>query len=209
MKRRRIKQIAIVVFGGLLAIAIVIAVCNILVVNNAKGRTFDNLSDVPTREIGLLLGTSPITPDGAHNYYFDNRMKAAADLYHAGKIRRILVSGGDYTMTEKHGCDEPTAMRDSLVAHNVPDTCIIEHWQGWRTINSIEAVKNLYDFDSITIISQKYHNERALYQADHFGLDAVGYNAEPSPIKSSRIRNAIREYLGIFRKYTTNCLPMS
>ena len=195
MKRRRIKQIAIVVFGGLLAIAIVIAVCNILVVNNAKGRTFDNLSDVPTREIGLLLGTSPITPDGAHNYYFDNRMKAAADLYHAGKIRRILVSGGDYTMTEKHGCDEPTAMRDSLVAHNVPDTCIIEHWQGWRTINSIEAVKNLYDFDSITIISQKYHNERALYQADHFGLDAVGYNAEPSPIKNSRIRNAIREYL--------------
>ena len=195
MKRRRIKQIAIVVFGGLLAIAIVIAVCNILVVNNAKGRTFDNLSDVPTREIGLLLGTSPITPDGAHNYYFDNRMKAAADLYHAGKIRRILVSGGDYTMTEKHGCDEPTAMRDSLVAHNVPDTCIIEHWQGWHTINSIEAVKNLYDFDSITIISQKYHNERALYQADHFGLDAVGYNAEPSPIKSSRIRNAIREYL--------------
>lgn len=195
MKRRRIKQIAIVVFGGLLAIAIVIAVCNIPVVNNAKGRTFDNLSDVPTREIGLLLGTSPITPDGAHNYYFDNRMKAAADLYHAGKIRRILVSGGDYTMTEKHGCDEPTAMRDSLVAHNVPDTCIIEHWQGWCTINSIEAVKNLYDFDSITIISQKYHNERALYQADHFGLDAVGYNAEPSPIKSSRIRNAIREYL--------------
>ena len=195
MKRRRLKQIAIVVFGGLLAIAIVIAVCNILVVNNAKGRTFDNLSDVPTREIGLLLGTSPITPDGAHNYYFDNRMKAAADLYHAGKIRRILVSGGDYTMTEKHGCDEPTAMRDSLVAHNVPDTCIIEHWQGWRTINSIEAVKNLYDFDSITIISQKYHNERALYQADHFGLDAVGYNAEPSPIKSSRIRNAIREYM--------------
>ena len=194
MKRRRIKQIAIVVFGGLLAIAIVIAVCNILVVNNAKGRTFDNLSDVPTREIGLLLGTSPITPDGAHNYYFDNRMKAAADLYHAGKIRRILVSGGDYTMTEKHGCDEPTAMRDSLVAYGVPDTCIIEHWQGWRTINSIEAVKELYDFDNITIISQKYHNERALYQADHLGVTAIGYNAEPSPIRLNRIKNTIREY---------------
>lgn len=194
MKRRRIKQIAIVVFGDLLAIAIVIAVCNILVVNNAKGRTFDNLSDVPTREIGLLLGTSPITPDGAHNYYFDNRMKAAADLYHAGKIRRILVSGGDYTMTEKHGCDEPTAMRDSLVAYGVPDTCIIEHWQGWRTINSIEAVKELYDFDNITIISQKYHNERALYQADHLGVTAIGYNAEPSPIRRNRIKNTIREY---------------
>lgn len=195
MKNNRTKLLLFIIVGGLLIVVVIIAICNYLVVINAKGRTFDNLADVPSREIGLLLGTSPITPDGAHNYYFDNRIKATADLYHAGKIRRILVSGGDYTMTEKHGCDEPTAMRDSLVAHNVPDTCIIEHWQGWRTINSIEAVKNLYDFDSITIISQKYHNERALYQADHFGLDAVGYNAEPSPIKSSRIRNAIREYL--------------
>lgn len=50
MKRKRIKQITIAIFGGLLTIAIVIVVCNILVVNNAKGRTFDNLSDVPTRE---------------------------------------------------------------------------------------------------------------------------------------------------------------
>ncbi len=189
MKRKRTKQLMVVALGSTLVVTIIIAVCNILVVGNAKGRTFDNISDVPAREIGLLLGTSPITPSGEHNYYFDNRIKATADLYHAGKIRRILVSGGDYTMTEKHGCDEPTAMRDSLVAHNVPDTCIIEHWQGWRTINSIDAVRNLYNFDSITIISQKYHNERALYQADLFGLDAVGYNAKPLPITSSRIRN--------------------
>ena len=194
MKRKRTKQLMVVALGSTLVVTIIIAVCNILVVGNAKGRTFDNISDVPSREIGLLLETSPITPDGVHNYYFDNRIKATADLYHVGKIRRILVSGGDYSMTEKHGCDEPTAMRDSLVSHNVPETCIIEHWQGWRTINSIDAVRNLYDFDSITIISQKYHNERALYQADHFGLDAVGYNAKPSPITISRIRNAIREY---------------
>ena len=97
-------------------------------------------------------------------------------------------------MTEKHGRDEATAMRDSLVAHHVPDTCISEHWQGWRTINSIDAVRNLYDFDSITIISQKYHNERALYQADHLGVTAIGYNAEPSPIRRNRIKNTIREY---------------
>lgn len=194
MLYKRTKQISFIAIGCLLTAVVIIAICNYIVANNAKGRTFDNLADVPSRETGLLLGTSPITPDGVHNYYFDNRIKATADLYHVGKISRILVSGGDYTMTEKHGCDEPTAMRDSLVSHNVPDTCIIEHWQGWRTINSIDAVRNLYDFDSITIISQKYHNERALYQADNFGLNAVGYNAEPSPITSSRIRNTVREY---------------
>ena len=92
MKRKRTKQLMVVALGSTLVVTIIIAVCNILVVGNAKGRTFDNISDVPAREIGLLLGTSPITPSGEHNYYFDNRIKATADLYHAGKIRRILVS---------------------------------------------------------------------------------------------------------------------
>ncbi len=164
------------------------------VVYNAQGRTYDRVLQIPTREIGLLLGTSPITPQGVHNFYFDNRIKAAAELYHAGKIKKILASGGDYSATEKYGCDEPTAMKDSLVAYGVPDSCIIEHWQGWRTLNSIEAVKELYDFDNITIISQKYHNERALYQADHIGIKAIGYNAEPSPIRCSRVKNSVREY---------------
>lgn len=193
---KKIKTKKIVLFAGvcLLVVIGIIMTCHVLVVNNAKGRTYDNLADIPQREIGLLLGTSPITPQGGHNFYFDNRIKAAADLYHSGKIKKILASGGDYSLTEKHGCDEPTAMRDSLVAYGVPDTCIIEHWQGWRTINSIEAVRDLYDFDNITIISQKYHNERALYQADHLGITAIGYNAEPSPIRRNRIKNTIREY---------------
>lgn len=193
---KKIKTKKIVLFAGvcLLVVIGIIVTCHVLVVNNAEGRTYDNLVDIPKKEIGLLLGTSPITPQGGHNFYFDNRIKAAADLYHAGKIKKILASGGDYSLTEKHGCDEPTAMRDSLVAYGVPDTCIIEHWQGWRTINSIEAVRDLYDFDNITIISQKYHNERALYQADYLGITAIGYNAEPSPIRRNRIKNAIREY---------------
>ena len=193
---KKIKTKKIVLFSGvcLLVVIGIIVTCHVLVVNNAKGRTYDNVADIPKKEIGLLLGTSPITPQGGHNFYFDNRIKAASDLYHAGKIKKILASGGDYSLTEKHGCDEPTAMRDSLVAYGVPDTCIIEHWQGWRTINSIEAVRDLYDFDNITIISQKYHNERALYQADHLGITAIGYNAEPSPIRRNRIKNTIREY---------------
>lgn len=194
MKKLIIRKTAII--GGLFFIAVIaiILVCNIIVVTNAGNRTYDNVEDIPQREIGLLLGTSPITPLGARNLYFENRIKAAAELYHAGKIKKIIVSGGDYTTTEKHGYDEPTAMRDSLVVYGVPDTCIIEHRRGWRTLNSIEAVKDFYHLDNITIISQKYHNERALYQADHLGINAIGYNAEPSPIRRNRIKNTIREY---------------
>ena len=96
--------------------------CYIAVVCNASGRTFEKVEDVPHNKVGLLLATSPITPGGGHNFYFDNRIKAADELYKAGKIDYIIASGGDYTSDQDnpHGCDEPAAIRDSLVARGIP-----------------------------------------------------------------------------------------
>ena len=61
-----------------------------------------------------LLATSPITPAGVHNYYFDNRIKAADELYRARQVDYIIASGGDYSRTQNNGCDEPKAILDSL-----------------------------------------------------------------------------------------------
>ena len=195
MKRTLIKRIAIIVSSILAMIAIGIFVCDAIVVHNASGRTFDNVNDVPKREYGLLLATSPITPQGGHNFYFDNRIKSAVELYEAGKVKKIIASGGDYTGQHNgNGCDEPKAILDSLVAKGVPSEAIILDYDGQRTIKSIVNAKEKFGLDSLTLISQKYHNERAIYHADHLGVDAVGYNAEPSPVRRNRIKNTIREY---------------
>jgi len=159
----------------------------------ANGKCYDATSEIPYNKYGLLLGTSPITPQGGHNYYFDNRIKATAELYHNGKIKLIIASGGDYT--EQGGCDELTAMRDSLIAYNIPDSVILSDYKGTRTLNSIMQAKDTYGIDSITIISQEYHNERALYLANHFGLEAVAYNATTPDILDKKIKNGLREYL--------------
>ena len=140
-----------------------------------------------------MLATSPITPGGAHNFYFDNRIKATDELYKAGKIDYIIASGGDYTKDHKFGCDEPAAIRDSLVARGIPEDRIILDYDGTRTLNSIIKAKQVYNLDSVTLISQKYHNERAIYQADKNGIYAIGYNAAPSHIRRNRIKNTIRE----------------
>ncbi len=162
---------------------------------NASGRMFDNVADIPVREYGLLLATSPITPQGGHNYYFDNRIKSAVELYNAGKVKKIIASGGDYTGQHNgNGCNEPKAILDSLVAKGVPAEAIILDYEGQRTIVSIVNAKDKFGIDSLILISQKYHNERAIYQADHLGVDAIAYNAEPSPIRRNRIKNTIREY---------------
>lgn len=171
--------------------------CYIAVVCNASGRTFEKVEDVPHNKVGLLLATSPITPGGGHNFYFDNRIKAADELYKAGKIDYIIASGGDYTKDRNnpHGCDEPASIRDSLAVRGVPADKIILDYEGTRTLNSIVKAKEVYKLDSMTLISQKYHNERAIWQADHYGLHAIGYNAAQSPIRRNRIKNTLRELL--------------
>lgn len=174
------------------AVVLVVVVCNVTVTIKTHDRCYDSIEEIPYNEYGLLLGTSPITPQGDHNYYYDNRIKATAELYHKGKIKRIIASGGDYS--EKGGCNELIAMRDSLIARNVPDSVILLDYKGTRTLNSILEVKNLYNIDNLTIISQKYHNERALYIAENSGIKAVAYNAKTPRIWSKKLKNGLREY---------------
>lgn len=167
--------------------------CYIVVSGNANGKTYEMAKEVQYNKVGLLLGTSPITPQGEHNYYFDNRIQAAAELYHKGRISHIIASGGDYS--RENGCNELTAMRDSLIAHGVPENVITLDDQGLRTLNSIVKAKEIYCLDSVTIISQKYHNERAIWLAEHYGLNAIAYNASTPDITDKRIKNISRELL--------------
>ena len=181
----------IAIFG----VAILVFVCNLIVVWDTNEKTYDSVSRIPHNRVGLLLATSPITPGGAHNFYVDNRIKAAYELYKAGKIDYIIASGGDYTKTQKIGCDEPKSILDSLVARGVPAERIILDYEGTTTRNSIYKAGQIYALDSVTIISQKDHNERAIFLANLCQIKAVGYNAAPSHIRRNRIKNTLREYL--------------
>lgn len=192
MRKRRIILWCLAILG---IFVVFIALCDIMVSRNASGETYDNVDNIPYRKVGLILGTSPISIwTGRRNYYFDARIKAGADLYKAGKVDWIVVSGGYYRNSE-NGYDEPVAMRDSLMKQRVDSTRIILDYDGTRTLNSITKMRDVYGQDSITIISQKYHNERALYQAKHLGIDAIAFNAKTPGRCTSWWRNRGREVL--------------
>lgn len=190
-----IKKILISLLTIIVLTVVGMVICDRVVGHAAKNRLYDKIEDVPHRKVGLVLGTSPIsTWNGRRNFYFDNRIKAAADLYKAGKLDWLVVSGGDYRNTE-NGYDEPVAMRDSLMKQGVDSARIVLDYDGTRTLNSIAKMRDVYRQDSIIIISQKYHNERALYQAKHLGIDAIGYNAKTPGRRTSWWRNRGREVL--------------
>ena len=185
----------------LIGISLIVVVgCNLAVIYNGKGRVFDRAKDVPLNTYGLLLATSPITPGGARNFYFDNRITAADSLFKLGRIDYIIASGGDYRADHKFGCDEPAAIRDSLVARGVPADRIILDYEGTRTLNSIVKAKH-NGIDSLTFISQRDHNERAIRIAVHLGMKTIAYNAKPSHIRRNRIKNTLREYLARVKMY--------
>lgn len=173
----------------------ILIVCDSIVTHSAKGRIYEDVDCVPYRKVGLVLGTSPIsTWNGRRNYYFDHRIKAGAELYKAGKVDWLVVSGGDYRNTE-NGYDEPVAMRDSLIKQGVDSARIVLDYDGTRTLNSLAKMRDIYRQDSIIIISQKYHNERALYQAKYLGIDAIAYNAHTPGKRTTWWRNRGREML--------------
>ena len=173
---------------------VLMLICNQIVVNNAKGKAFSDIDSIKYNKVGLLLGTTPqarITK--VKNYFFIYRIDAAEELYKAGKIEQILISGDENSLD---GINEPECMRDSLVARGIPASDIILDGKGYRTINSVINANKVYGLKSFTIISQKFHNERALYQAEHFGLDMEniqGYNAKMPKSRRAFI-TTIREY---------------
>lgn len=164
---------------------------NIRVETSSSGRIYSDVKTMPHNKVALLLGTNPLNRLGRPNTYFTNRINTAADLYHAGKVDFIIASGDNHTKQY----DEPTAMRDSLMAHGVPENRIILDFAGFRTLDSVIRAKEVFGCDSITIISQGDHNARALYLAEANDIDAIAVSAPLRAGRWVRTRLALREWL--------------
>ena len=193
MKRTNKKCACVIAIMALVCLALVL-ICNQIVVNNAEGKVFSDLDSIKYNKVGLLLGTTPQARIGRiTNYFFVYRIDAAEQLYKAGKIEKILISGDEHSLD---GVNEPECMRDSLVARGVPSNAIILDGKGFRTINSVINANKVFDLKSFTIISQKFHNERAIYQAEHLGLELENIQAFNAEMPRTR-----RAYLTTIREY--------
>ena len=164
---------------------------NIWVYALTNGRTYTRISKIPPRETALVLGTSPKMKSGVSNPYFTSRRDAAALLYHHGKIKKIIVSG-----EKSPGYDEPFAMKNYLVyQEGVPESIIIEDPKGFKTQSSISNCKNIYQQNDVIIVSQGFHNLRALFYARNNDMNALGFDAQDVLSNQSYYRNQSREFL--------------
>lgn len=147
---------------------------NWAIASNAKGKIFDRANDCPKTKVALVLGTSKNNRSGSDNAYFTNRIAAVVELFRAGKIAYILVSGDNGSADY----DEPTDMKNALIEQGIPEERIYLDHAGFRTLDSMERAFKVFGQKEVIVVSQQFHNERAIYLGEHFGMTVYGYNAK-------------------------------
>jgi SanA protein len=148
--------------------------CNKSIRKAAEGKMYADVDAIPFNKVGLLLGTSKYLPNGRTNLFYLFRIEATVKLYRQGKIRYIIVSGDN----GREDYNEPEQMRQDLVASGVDSSRIYLDYAGFRTFDSMVRLKKIFGQDSVTVISQPFHNERAIYIASKEGIAAIGFNAK-------------------------------
>lgn len=167
----------------------ILILSNYIVKTNAYGKLYVSTEDIPHNKVGLVLGTSPYLKSGYPNHYFTYRIEATIELYNAGKIDFVLVSGDNGSVYY----DEPTEFKKKLMKGGIPENKIYLDYAGFRTLDSVVRAKEIFGQESFTVISQAFHNERAIYLAEKKHIDAIGFNAKDVRIKKG-FKTQLREY---------------
>jgi SanA protein len=177
---------------------------NLWIERSTANYLFDSLEELPEKDVALVLGANKNGRNGI-NAYFEYRMIAAANLYFSGKVKSIIVSGDNHTKTY----DETTDMAEYLINLGVPENAIIRDYAGFRTLDSVVRAQKVFHCNSLIIVSQEFHNQRAVFIARHFGIDAVGYNAQDVTSKSNytHLREIGAKFLTILDLYLFNTQP--
>ena len=168
----------------LIVLVITIYVCNRTIQKNSETYIYSTVSDIPYNKVGLLLGTSPKLKSGKANLYFDYRIKAATELYNAGKVKYILVSGDN----RRNSYNEPEEMKKALIAAGIPDQRIILDYAGLRTLDSVVRAHLIFGLERFTgkpIGVAVFYEDRAGFEKGKRGVGRpafLGKLLNPFPV---------------------------
>ncbi len=186
--KRHKKLFFIIFFASSICGVAATAFAYIRVSSFAHDTIYTNASTCPTHAIGIVFGCVKVLPNGKSNLYYLYRIRAAAELYKAGKVKHLLVSGDNHSVKY----NEPKLMKRDLVQLGVPESDITCDFAGFSTFETIVRAKEIFGVDEATLITQRFHLPRALYIAAAHNLTAIGYEAkDPKGIRT--LKTKIRE----------------
>ena len=186
--RKVLKILSIAVVIGL--IFVLIGACINLYMVHTGGKQIYTVEQMRGSKADciLVLGAG-LKPDGSPSDMLRDRLSFACDLWEEGVSDTVLVSGD----RASEAYDEVTAMKNYLLAHGVPEEAIVEDPMGYSTSESLKRAKDVFGYENVVVVTQRYHLYRALYIAQKTGLDAKGVNSDPYTYRGQVLRD-IREF---------------
>jgi SanA protein len=163
------RLVALGVVCGLLAVA----VPNLIVWLGGRSPVTTDPAKVPHAQAALVLGAQ-VYRDGRPSIMLRDRVNAAADLYRAGRVDKLLLSG-DHSRVDY---DEVGTMRRLLLDQGIPAHDIFTDHAGFDTWDSAQRARRVFDVSSAVVVTQGFHMARALYDARRAGLQATGFVAD-------------------------------
>lgn len=153
---------------------ILLGLSRIVMIVSSRDNTFDPAS-VPAAQVALVPGAG-ITTDGRPTLALRDRIDGAIDLYRAGKVKKILMSGDNSTIYY----NEPGVMANYAISQGIPESDIVLDYAGRRTYDTCYRAKAIFGLESVIITTQKYHLPRMVFLCEQLGLNASGI-----PVKQS------------------------
>lgn len=172
--KRQLRRSLLYAFGAVTALTVGAALLITSSVDGAiRGRIYSSPGDAPSAPLVLVLGAE-VYKNGAPSPALVNRLDTAIQLFRAGKVKTLLMSGGN-------GSVETSAMRRYALAAGVPGDAMELDDGGLRTLSSCQRARDVFHATRLTVVSQAEHLTRAVYICDRLGLDAVGVIAPDFP----------------------------
>jgi vancomycin permeability regulator SanA len=142
-------------------------------VSDAKMQT--SITEIPVEEpprVAIVFGAK-VWDNGEASPVLYDRVLTAVELYRARRVKKILMSGDNPTA----GYDEPTAMKKTAMELGVPEQDIVLDFAGRRTYDTCYRAKEIFEVKRAILVTQEFHQARALYLCNNLGLDSVGITA--------------------------------
>ncbi len=191
-----LKKSLLTLFILSLLLTFTLTACYFWIEFQTKDRLYSDINKIPAKKVALLLGTAKYSKQGRGiiNLYFKYRIDAVVKLYNAKKIQHIIASGDNRTKYY----NEPINMQKSLIERGIPKKAITLDYAGFRTLDSIVRCQKVFSQNDIIVVSQPFHNKRAIFISDYYGMKTIGFNAKKVPFRFD-MKTPIREYFARFK----------
>jgi len=172
----------------------------------AQPRTFAEFTAPSDRRVAIVFGAG-LLRDGTPSAVLRDRVQQAANLYFAGKVEKLLMSGDNRFVNY----NEPESMRQYALQLGVPDTAIVRDFAGRSTYDTCYRAKAIFGLDKAILVTQQFHLPRAIFLCNMLGVDSVGVDADLHSYRGVRIWGDLRELpatLSAFVDVITRPLPV-